>query len=429
MSGAMKCAVAALAIGLACPAIGTAQSAQQLRSQAFVEAYNLDHAQANQTMERALRLVPQDAGLHRSRATIAWLEMLFARGTVTVDDYLGPVSGTDAAVEPPPAALAHTFKTSVERAIALADTTVAARPRDAEAWYQLGAALGLQASYVATVEGRVLGGLRAARRAYDAEERALNLSPARTDAGLIVGTYRYVVSGLSLPFRLMAYMAGFGGGKAEGLSYVEHAANTESDAQVDAQFALVLLYNREGRYGDALEVLRRLKQRFPRNRLLWLEEGATALRGANTEQADMILTTGLSTFSSEDRPRAPGELALWHYKRAVAQRRRDIARLRRGDQHRGHGCARRLGCGGTRRRLSRRRGWRGSAACSTLAPGIAQPRSRPSLCRAAGRRAAMPISVAGPMVSALRRGRPAFARGRDRRSSRRRSPRHDPRRA
>lgn len=320
MIGAMKCAVAALAIGLACPAIGTAQSAQQLRSQAFIEAYNLDHAQANQTMERALRLVPQDAGLHRSRATIAWLEMLFARGTVTVDDYLGPVSGTDAAVEPPPAALAHTFKTSVERAIALADTTVAARPRDAEAWYQLGAALGLQASYVATVEGRVLGGLRAARRAYDAEERALNLSPARTDAGLIVGTYRYVVSGLSLPLRLMAYMAGFGGGKAEGLSYVEHAANTESDAQVDAQFALVLLYNREGRYGDALEVLRRLKQRFPRNRLLWLEEGATALRGANTEQADMILTTGLSTFSSEDRPRAPGELALWHYKRAVARR-------------------------------------------------------------------------------------------------------------
>lgn len=320
MIGAMKCAVVAMAIGLAYPALATAQSADQLRSQAFDEAYSLDHAQATRTMDRALRLAPQDPGLHRSLATIAWLEMLFARGTVTVDDYLGPVSGTDTAVEPPPAALVHTFKTSVERAIALADTTVAARPHDAEAWYQLGAALGLQASYVATVEGRVLGGLRAARRAYDAEERALSLSPARTDAGLIVGTYRYVVSGLSLPLRLMAYMAGFGGGKTEGLSYVEHAASTSSDAQVDAQFALVLLYNREERYADALGVLRRLKQRFPRNRLLWLEEGATALRGANTEQADMVLTTGLSTFSREDRPRAPGELALWHYKRAVARR-------------------------------------------------------------------------------------------------------------
>ncbi len=316
----MKCAGVAVALGLAFPALVTAQSAEQLRSQAFDEAYNLDHAQATRTIDRALRLAPQDPGLHRSRATISWLEMLFARGTVTVDDYLGPVSGTDTAVEPPPAPLAQTFKTSVERAIALADTAVAARPRDAEGWYQLGAALGLQASYVATVEGRVLGGLRAARRAYDAEERALSLSPTRTDAGLIVGTYRYVVSGLSLPLRLMAYMAGFGGGKTEGLAYIEHAANTESDAQVDAQFALVLLYNREERYADALEVLRRLKQRFPRNRLLWLEEGATALRSANTERADMILTTGLSAFSGEDRPRAPGELALWYYKRAVARR-------------------------------------------------------------------------------------------------------------
>lgn len=316
----MKIGIVALAVGLACPAVAVAQSAQELRRQAFEAGYNLDYARATQLMDRALSLAPQDPGMHRSRATIAWLEILFTRGTVTVDDYLGPVSGTDVVVEPPPDRPARAFKASLERALTLADSSVAARPRDPESWYQLGAALGLQASYVATVEGRVLGGLKAARRAYDAEERVLELAPERTDAGLIVGTYRYLVSGLSLPLRLMAYMAGFGGGKAQGLSYIEQAARAESDAQVDAQFALVLLYNRERRYGEALDVLGGLKQRFPRNRLLWLEEGATALRGANVERAEMVLTTGLSTFSGEDRPRAPGELALWHYKRAVARR-------------------------------------------------------------------------------------------------------------
>jgi hypothetical protein len=42
----------------------------------------------------------------------------------------------------------------------------------------------------------------------------LSLDPTRKDAGLTVGTYRYIVSTLSVPLRLMAYVAGFGGGRS-----------------------------------------------------------------------------------------------------------------------------------------------------------------------------------------------------------------------
>ena len=83
--------------------------------------------------------------------------------------------------------------------------------------YDLGAAVGLQASYVATVEGRMLAGFKAARRCYDEHEQVLALDPSRKDAGLIVGTYRYLVSTLSLPMRVMAYVAGFGGGRDRGV--------------------------------------------------------------------------------------------------------------------------------------------------------------------------------------------------------------------
>ena len=62
----------------------------------------------------------------------------------------------------------------------------------------------------------MLAGFRAARRAYDEHERVLDLDPSRKDAGLIVGTYRYLVSTLSLPMRMMAYVAGFGGGRERG---------------------------------------------------------------------------------------------------------------------------------------------------------------------------------------------------------------------
>ena len=156
------------------------------------------------------------------------------------------------------------------------DARVRERPNDADAHYQIGAAYGFLASYTATVEGRVFESLKSARRAYREHERALALAPARKDAGLVVGMYRYAVSELSLPLRLAAMLAGMGSGRERGLRMVEEAAGYPSEVQPNALFTLVLLYNREKRYDDAMRVIRELQRRFPRNRLLWLEAGSTA---------------------------------------------------------------------------------------------------------------------------------------------------------
>src|SRR5437764_26168 len=83
------------------------------------------------------------------------------------------------------------------------------------------------------------------------------------------GTYRYIVATLSLPLRMVAYAAGFGGGKEKGLKQIEEAAAYSGENQTEARFALLLLYNREKRYDDALKVLAALREQYPRNRLLW----------------------------------------------------------------------------------------------------------------------------------------------------------------
>ena len=142
-----------------------------------------------------------------------WLNLLFQRGAVTVDHYLGSFSSSTVVLTDPPPEIAAEFRRELGEGDRARRARVAARPNDPQAHYDLGAAVGLQASYVATVEGRMLAGFRAARRAYDEHERVLTLDPARNDAGLVVGTYRYVVSTLSLPMRMMAYVAGFGGGR------------------------------------------------------------------------------------------------------------------------------------------------------------------------------------------------------------------------
>jgi tetratricopeptide (TPR) repeat protein len=290
-----------------------------LRARAVSLAYDLDHEQALVLLRRGVALAPDDPAAHRALASVLWLNILFQRGAVTVDHYLGAFSRSDLDLKKPPADVDAEFRGEIAKAIALAEKRVAERPKDAQAHYDLGAAVGLDATYIATVEGRMLAGFKAARRAYDEHERVLELDPSRKDAGLIVGTYRYIVSTLSLPMRMLAYVAGFGGGRELGLQMIEGAASTSSDNHEDALFALVLMYNREHRYDDALEALQELHRLHPRNRLVLLESGSTALRAGRYGQAEGLLSEGLAMLDRDSRPRIPGELALWRYKRGAAR--------------------------------------------------------------------------------------------------------------
>ncbi len=318
LHGVRTAGCAALLVALAVPARGNPES-QALRAKAATFTYNLEHDLALTTFRQAVAADPQDAGAYRGLASSQWLSITFRRGNMTVDDYLGrpnkpnhsPLPG------PPPEAVAG-FRDAIDRAIAIARKRIEQNPKDADAHYQLGAAVGLRASYTATVEGSVLGAFRAAREAYDEEETALSLQPQRKDAGLIVGTYRYIVAALALPLRMVAYVAGFGGGKEKGIKFIEEAAAYGGDNQTEARFALILLYNREKRYDDALKQLAALRERYPRNRLVWLESGSTCLRGGRAADAERFLADGLARFADDRRPRMFGEDALWRYKRGAA---------------------------------------------------------------------------------------------------------------
>ncbi|HEY7501907.1 MAG TPA: tetratricopeptide repeat protein [Vicinamibacterales bacterium] len=315
-AGWLACVLATASVG---GAAAQPASAETLRARGTELVYEHEHDEAIKLLRQAVALAPEDPATHRSLAGALWLKMLFLRGAVTVDHYLGSFTRPRVDLKKPAPELVAEFTAEIARAVDLAEKRVATRPKDPQARYDLGAAVGLQASYVASIEGKLLAGFRSARRAYAEHEKVMELDPARKDAWVTVGTYRYIISTLSAPMRVMAYVAGFGSGKERGIKMLEETAAAGGEAATDAHFALVLLYNREKRYDEALRSLQELRKLHPRNRLVVLEAGSTSLRAGRAAQADALLTEGLGLLAKSTGPRIPGEETLWRYKRGAAR--------------------------------------------------------------------------------------------------------------
>jgi tetratricopeptide (TPR) repeat protein len=319
------CRAVALSFAFTCVSVTSVAAnprSEALRREAYDAAYNLDHERAMALFGQAIAADPNDAAAYRGAASVCWLRVLFLRGTVLVEDYLGHLkSSADVQMPPPPAAIDTAFHQNIDRAIALAEDEVDRRYNDAASHYSLGAALGIYASYAGTVEGRIFGAMRLARRAYSESEMALDLDPRLTAAGLVAGTYRYMVSTLPAAVRVMAYIIGFGGGKEGGLRLIEQAAAGSSDIQAEAKFAQVLIDNREQRYNDAVTVIRGLEHSCPQNRLLVLEEASTLLRGNRPAEAHKVLEDGMARLAQDLRPRMRGEEGRWLFKRGTARLR------------------------------------------------------------------------------------------------------------
>jgi tetratricopeptide (TPR) repeat protein len=162
----------------------------------------------------------------------------------------------------------------------------------------------------------------------------MELDARRRDAGLVVGTYRYLIAGMALPVRWVAYAAGFGGGREKGISMVREAADYGGENRIDARVALVLLYNRERRYDAALEQLDKLRAEYPRNRLFWLETGGTLLRAGRHAEANRMLSEGIDRLAGDRRTRMSGEEAMWYQKRGAARTALGLVAEARADLHR-----------------------------------------------------------------------------------------------
>ncbi|MGA2536628.1 MAG: hypothetical protein ABSF53_11470 [Terracidiphilus sp.] len=159
-----------------------------------------------------------------------------------------------------------------DEAIHEADSRLAKNANDVDALYARGWARALECTYVAMVERSYGAGFRLATKAKDDDVRVLQLDPDYVDAKLVVGVYEYVVGALPWPFKLLIGFAGITGSKTRGLEMLTDDGNRGPATNIEARTTIALFLRREGRYKEAIQVVRKLKSEYPRDYLFNLEE-------------------------------------------------------------------------------------------------------------------------------------------------------------
>jgi tetratricopeptide (TPR) repeat protein len=145
-------------------------------------------------------------------------------------------------------------------------------PRDVDALYARGWARSLRSSYMAMVERSFSPAFHMALAAHSDEAKVLQIDPNYVDAKLVVGTYQYVIGALPWGFKLLFGFAGITGSKARGMEMLHDDLARGPMTSVEAGTVISLFLRREGKYQEAIAVVRKLEASYPRDFLFALEE-------------------------------------------------------------------------------------------------------------------------------------------------------------
>lgn len=152
-----------------------------------------------------------------------------------------------------------------QRALQLANQTLAKNPNDVDALFARSVARGLATVYSAVIEKKWMGALKQALGAYHDDVHILKLNPNYSDAKLVVGTYQYIVGSLSWWEKSIAFVADIHGSKKKGLQLLRQAADGGGEESVDAGTILALFLAREKRYPEAIDIISDSYANFPHN--------------------------------------------------------------------------------------------------------------------------------------------------------------------
>jgi tetratricopeptide (TPR) repeat protein len=171
-------------------------------------------------------------------------------------------------LDPDSRALDQSFAGKVEGALAATEAWTVREPRRAEAWFYKGGAYGARVQW-RVLRDEPLAAARDGKAARDSLERALELNPGLSDAHFGIGLYKYYADVAPTLARMLRWLLLLpGGDRVEGLRQMLEAKSRGAliAGEADYQLHLIYLWYEESA-AQALELMRGLRSRYPRNPL------------------------------------------------------------------------------------------------------------------------------------------------------------------
>jgi tetratricopeptide (TPR) repeat protein len=249
---------------------------KQLYDESTNALYNLDFNTAQRGYETLTRDYPDNPDYWNALASSIWLRIVYEQQKLNLESFAGSSLGTKDSKDAVNPADEKRLRETIETAVAKADAILKKDPKDIRALYAKGISNATLASFEATAKRSYFSAGSKAKAARDLHQQVLALDPSFDDARMAVGAYNYVVGVIPGFIRFLLLPLGIrGAGKEVGIQQLETAAEKGKMTSTDARMLLIVVYNRERRYEQALKIVSELHARYPRNFVFDLTRAST----------------------------------------------------------------------------------------------------------------------------------------------------------
>lgn len=292
-----------------------------LAARGFQELYNADYDWAVRDFTQLVAEYPDDPFPQNYLTAALLFQELNRLGALDSELYSSPrfLTANDEDRPPPlDAAVQKKIFALIAQVESRCSARIARQTDDVDAYYARGVARGFRATYLGLAQHSWGAALRASLGARRDHEFVLTIDPSYLDAKTTVGIHLYIVGSLNWAGRLAAALIGAGGNRSKGLQYLREVSRGPGTSNVDAAMALALFLRREQRYDEALALVQRLTEVYPRNFLLALEYAQLLNAAGRGREAVASYRRVLDTAQAGGYSSSRLELAYWGW--AIALR-------------------------------------------------------------------------------------------------------------
>ena len=209
--------------------------------------------------------------------------------------------------QPLPAGFEQRLAALFNKAQNLEKARLRQNPKDQDALYWLGATYAGRTEFDFVLLRSYFAALHEGKQSLKDNKRLLKLNPNFTDAYFVVGLAQYTVGLLPWYIRWVTSLAGVHGSVPEGIADLERVSQRGRYAKVDAKIVLILIFEREKKYSQALALLHGLESAYPENYLAVLETARVQKAEGDWEDAAQTYDEAVAKFvrGEKDSDRIP----------------------------------------------------------------------------------------------------------------------------